>query len=150
VSSDSTTIYVSHGQADDGGNVTNVSTFSTTTFAEGFPLISMADARAGTPALLFDDARALLYAGRGSINGTDGLSIFTPYSPTETIIDTDVGNARNALIRGLDMIWGTPYIVLADQGRGVIVVDVESPEAVGQADAISSARNVSTIPPRRY
>ena len=158
VSTDNGTLYVSHGGADIGEFVgltptPNISAINTSTFVEGAPLVSVAQASAGTAAIIFDHQRDWLYAPRSGIffdGSADGLSIFAPFVPVEAVVDTDIPGTNNNTMRDVAIVWGTPFVVLADAGTGIVVVDVTDAEAVGAAAADNAARSVATIPPSRH
>ena len=159
VSAENSTLYASHGQANSeengNGNETtvDVSTFDTGTFVEGAPLISTANASAGAPNLLFDAVRQLLYVPRAQIflNGdAEGLSVFTPFSPVERIVDTSFPGTSNRVLRDVDLIWGSRYLVLADRDTGIIVVDLDVFQTAGAGTSSVAAGDVATIPPKRH
>ena len=158
VSLDGRTLYVGHSFpeiVDDFGLLptANISTFDTTTFTEGVPLVSFANAFGTGGVLLLDPLRNLLYAPRWSVQGTapeDGLSVFVPGLGAEAIVDTTIGGGAFAM-RDVDILWGTPYLVLADVFFGIVVVDVDTLTAVSAAASPSTAaQGVATIPPARH
>jgi len=157
VSSDNSTLYASHGGSEvlESLGLTptpNVSTFNTSTFIEGVPLVSLAQAEAGAPNIFFDIQRNKLYAPRTLVNvngSVDGLSIFTPFSPVEMIVDVGMVTSSD-ILRDVDLLWGTDFIVLAATNQQVVVVEVSGAQAVAETDTSNSVRDLATIPPSRH
>ncbi|MHC4939978.1 MAG: YncE family protein [Planctomycetota bacterium] len=157
VSADGKTLYAGHGGAgaEFTNPTTNISTFNTTTFIEGNPLFSLAGGEWYTSSaanLLFDPHRGLLYAPRlhPGEEGGHGLSIFETWIPRETIVFTGAVQGGSSSMRDVDLLWGTRFIVLANAGSGVVLVDVDQFEATASAGMEFSVRDIATIPPSRH
>ena len=159
VSLDDSTLFVSHER----GQTVDISVFNTTTFVEGVPIVSNADAGSGTPVLLIDPCSGRLFAGRSrviNINGTaDGLSIFTLIGSaiSEKIVNTSRATNAN-VFRDIDIVWGFDRVVVSASTRdgggvGIVLVNTATNTStdfvIGDAVTTSDARSVATIPPIR-
>ena len=102
--------------------------------------------------IVLRDKSELLYAPRlhPGEEGGHGLSIFETWIPRETIVFTGAVQGGSSSMRDVDLLWGTRFLVLANAGSGVVLVDVDQKEATASAGMEFSVRDIATIPPSRH